>query len=197
MNTDFYFPTPIWWLDTDIDNAPIAQLCNNLRAEDLEGRQISNNGGWQSKDFKLQEHDEFTNFVDTVTDMSLSCLKDYGFVDGAYKLEMLNGWFNVNQKGNSNQIHTHSGSFISGTYYVQAEQDQSELIFYKNFTEDFIISSAGQIENYTGISGATCRYPPRTGRLILFPSYVPHGVMPSTSDNERISLAFNMRMVDV
>ena len=58
MNTDFYFPTPIWWLDTDIDNAPIAQLCNNLRAEDLEGRQISNNGGWQSKDFKLQEHDE-------------------------------------------------------------------------------------------------------------------------------------------
>ena len=197
MNTDFYFPTPIWWLDTDIDNAPIAQLCNNLRAEDLEGRQISNNGGWQSKDFKLQDHDEFTNFVDTVTDMSLSCLKDYGFVDGAYKLEMLNGWFNVNQKGNSNQIHTHSGSFISGTYYVQAEQDQSELIFYKNFTEDFIISSAGQIENYTGISGATCRYPPRTGRLILFPSYVPHGVMPSTSDNERISLAFNMRMVDV
>jgi len=197
MNTDFYFPTPIWWLDTDIDNAPIAQLCNNLRAEDLEGRQISNNGGWQSKDFKLQEHDEFTNFVDTVTDMSLSCLKDYGFVDGAYKLEMLNGWFNVNQKGNSNQIHTHSGSFISGTYYVQAEQDQSELIFYKNFTEDFIISSAGQIENYTGISGATCRYPPRTGRLILFPSYVPHGVMPSTSDNERISLAFNMRMVNV
>ena len=197
MNTDFYFPTPIWWLDTDIDNAPIAQLCNNLRAEDLEGRQIRNNGGWQSKDFKLQEHEEFTNFVDTVTDMSLSCLKDYGFVDGAYKLEMLNGWFNVNQKGNSNQIHTHSGSFISGTYYVQAEQDQSELIFYKNFTEDFIISSAGQIENYTGISGATCRYPPRTGRLILFPSYVPHGVMPSTSDNERISLAFNMRMVDV
>ena len=197
MNTDFYFPTPIWWLDTDIDNAPIAQLCNNLRAEDLEGRQISNNGGWQSKDFKLQDHDEFTNFVDTVTDMSLSCLKDYGFVDGAYKLEMLNGWFNVNQKGNSNQIHTHGGSFISGTYYVQAEQDQSELIFYKNFTEDFVISSAGQIDNFTAISGATCRYPPKTGRLILFPSYVPHGVMPSTSDNERISLAFNMRMVDV
>ena len=110
---------------------------------------------------------------------------------------MLNGWFNVNQKGNSNQIHTHGGSFISGTYYVQAEQDQSELIFYKNFTEDFVISSAGQIDNFTAISGATCRYPPKTGRLILFPSYVPHGVMPSTSDNERISLAFNMRMVDV
>ena len=147
MNTDFYFPTPIWWLDTDIDNAPIAQLCNNLRAEDPEGRQISNNGGWQSKDFKLQEHDEFTDFVDAVADMSMSCLKDYGYVDGAYKLEMLNGWFNVNQKGNSNQIHTHGGSFISGTYYVQAEQDQSELIFYKNFTEDFVISSAGQIDN--------------------------------------------------
>ena len=197
MNTDFYFPTPVWWEDTNIDNTPIVQLCNKLRTEDPDGRLISNNGGWQSKDFKLQEHNEFIDFVDAVSDMSMSCLNDYGYVNGAYKLEMLNGWFNVNQKGNSNQIHTHGGSFISGTYYVQAEQDQSELIFYKNFTEDFVISSAGQIDNFTAISGATCRYPPKTGRLILFPSYVPHGVMPSTSDNERISLAFNMRMVNV
>tara|TARA_Y100000389_G_C17471282_1_gene531365 strand:+ start:7580 stop:8173 length:594 start_codon:yes stop_codon:yes gene_type:complete len=197
MNVDFYFPTPVWWEDTNIDNAPLMALCNTLREEDPEGRSISNNGGWQSSNLILGQYDEFNQFLETVTELSFTCLDSYGYVAGAYKLEMLNGWFNVNQKGDSNQIHTHGGSFISGVYYVEAEQDQSELIFYKNFSEDHIITSAGDIENYTPISGATCRYPPKSGRLILFPSYLPHGVLPSTSNKERVSMAFNMRMTNV
>jgi len=197
MNMDFYFPTPVWWEDTNIDNTPIIELCNKLRNDDPNGRKISNNGGWQSSDFKPNEHTEFADFVIAVTNKSLQCLNDYGYVQNAYKLEMLNAWFNINQEGNSNQIHTHGGSFISGVYYAKANTDQSELIFYKNFTEDYIITSAGDIEQFTPISGATCRYPPKTGRLVLFPSYIPHGVMPSTSKDERISLAFNMRMSNV
>jgi uncharacterized protein (TIGR02466 family) len=197
MNLDFYFPTPIWWEDTTIDNSPIINLCNKLRSEDPVGRTISNNGGWQSKDFKPTNYAEFAEFATVVTSMSMQCLSDYGYVPNTYKLEMLNAWFNVNQEGHSNQIHTHGGSFISGVYYVKAETSQSEILFYKNFTEDYVITSAGDISHYTPISGATCRYPPKTGRLVLFPSYVPHGVLPSTSKEERISLAFNMRMTNV
>jgi uncharacterized protein (TIGR02466 family) len=197
MNLDFYFPTPVWWEDTTIDNSSIIDLCNTLHSADPTGRKISNNGGWQSKDFKPYAYTEFLEFVTAVTNMSMQCLNDYGYVDGAYKLEMQNAWFNVNQEGDSNQIHTHGGSFISGVYYVKAETDQSELLFYKNFTEDYIITSAGDISRFTPISGATCRYPPKTGRLVLFPSYVPHGVLPSTSKEDRISLAFNMRMTSV
>lgn len=197
MNLDFYFPTPVWWEDTTLNNTEILKLCNQLRTEDPIGRKISNNGGWQSKDFKPTQYNEFNEFDKVVTQISQQCLEDYGYVSGAYKLEMLNMWFNINTEKDSNQIHTHGGSFISGVYYVQAETSQSELIFYKNFTEDYIITSAGDIEHYTPISGATCRYPPKTGRLVLFPSYVPHGVLPSTSKEDRISLAFNMRMINV
>lgn len=197
MNLDYYFPTPIWWEDTNIDNSVLESLCYKLRDEDPKGRSISNNGGWQSKDFKFDTYSELENLSTTILNMSAQCIDDYGFYKDSYMFEGLNMWFNINNVGDSNQIHTHSGSFISGVYYVKADKNQSEIVFYKNFTEDHIIASAGDVERYTPISGATCRYPPRPGRLILFPSYVPHGVMPSTVDADRISIAFNLRIKNV
>ena len=197
MNLDFYFPTPVWWEDTNVDNAPLKDLTNRLREEDPKGRQISNNGGWQSKDFKSDTYHELKELTDVILEKSSQCIRDYGYYQDTYRLEMLNMWINVNSNGNSNQIHTHAGSFISGTYYIQAVKGHSEIVFYKNMSEDHIIASAGDIERYTPISGATCRYPPKSGRLIMFPSYVPHGVLPSTIDEERISIAFNMRMTHV
>lgn len=195
MNLDFYFPTPVWWADTPVDVAPIKMLCDRLRDEDPTGRQISNNGGWQSKDFKGDTHNELNQLVDYIVNNSQQCIEDYGFHSDA-RLEMLNMWLNVNGKGHSNQIHTHGGSFISGTFYVQVPEKSSDIILYKNTTEDHIISSAAHIERYTAISGATCRYPAREGRMVLFPSYVPHGVLPMQGEGERISLAFNLRIVE-
>tara|TARA_B110000503_G_scaffold89598_1_gene135639 strand:- start:12181 stop:12774 length:594 start_codon:yes stop_codon:yes gene_type:complete len=197
MNLDFYFPTPVWWEDTTIDNLQILNLCKQLRLEDPDGRSVSNNGGWQSKDFKAGTYKEMNDFVDAVISMSAQCIHDYGYYENSYKFEMLNMWFNVNSVGNSNQIHTHAGSFISGVYYVSANSSHSNLIFYKNLNEDFIVTSAGDVERHTSISGATCRYPAKTGRLILFPSNLPHGVLPEQSSEERISLAFNLRMTNV
>ena len=67
MNLDFYFPTPVWWEDTTLNNTEILKLCNQLRTEDPIGRKISNNGGWQSKDFKPTQYNEFNEFDKVVT----------------------------------------------------------------------------------------------------------------------------------
>lgn len=196
MNLDFYFPTPIWWDDTNINLEPIRALCQRLRDEDPNGRQISNNGGWQSADFKGGDHNELSTLIDYILGASERCLGDYGYALG-YKFKMLNLWFNVNGKGHSNQIHTHAGSFLSGTFYVTVPNNASDIVFYKNTSEDHIIASAAHIDTHTAISGATCRYPPRDGRMVLFPSYLPHGVLPSQTEEERVSLAFNLEIVDV
>jgi hypothetical protein len=37
------------------------------------------------------------------------------------------------------------------------------------------------------------RFRPDPGLMILFPSYVPHAVLPHRGDRERISIAFNVR----
>tara|TARA_B110000503_G_C7150581_1_gene414967 strand:+ start:2273 stop:2866 length:594 start_codon:yes stop_codon:yes gene_type:complete len=197
MNIDYYFPTPVWWNDTTLDNMPLLSLCNTFKKEDPKGRDLSNRGGWQSKDFDTSEYQEFNEFNSLVNTSSLQCLNDFGYVHGAYKLELSNMWFNINTREDTNQTHIHTGSFISGVYYLQATMNHGEIVFYRNFNEDYIISSAAKIDHHTPISGATCRYPSKTGRLLLFPSWMAHGVMPSNTDEERISLAFNMRIVNV
>jgi hypothetical protein len=36
---------------------------------------------------------------------------------------------------------------------------------------------------------------PRPGRLVLFPSYMPHSTVPSDADGDRISIAFDVETI--
>ena len=36
------------------------------------------------------------------------------------------------------------------------------------------------------------RYTPQVGKLVLFPGWLPHGIMTNTTDNKRVSLSFNI-----
>jgi uncharacterized protein (TIGR02466 family) len=36
---------------------------------------------------------------------------------------------------------------------------------------------------------------PKVGELLLFPSWLPHFVLPNTSNEERISVSFNIELV--
>ena len=43
------------------------------------------------------------------------------------------------------------------------------------------------------LSTSNVLFKPEPGSMILFPSYVPHAVLPHRGDRERISVAFNVR----
>jgi uncharacterized protein (TIGR02466 family) len=81
---------------------------------------------------------------------------------------------------------------LSGVYYVQATSDSGHIYFYKDFNQSFITTSYAKVEQNTALSAGLCYYPPRTGRLLLFPSSLLHSVDASKDDNDRISIAFNI-----
>lgn len=188
MNLDYYFPTPVWWVDTGINNETILQYCYTAREKDPTGRSISNLGGWQSNDINPKDLPELYNYIMVNANQ---CLHDYGY-DSSTTLEMGNMWVNINEKNHSNKTHIHHGSFISGVYYVKCNENSPQIVFYKNFSEDFIVTSASRVDRYTPISGSVCKYPPKEGRLILFPSYLPHSVEENETEEERISISFNI-----
>lgn len=195
MNTDYYFPTPIWWQDTNVDLQPLHELYSSLRKTDV-GRQLSNYGGWQSNDILPNDNVETTEFVKYVETHSSKCIDDYGFAPNT-KLELMNMWFSSNSNHGFNQVHNHAGAFLSGTFYLQVPKDAGEIVFYKNAYEEYITTGAAPIVQHTAISGSTCRYEARTGRVIMFPGYLQHAVMPTEGSDERVSLSFNMRIVNV
>ena len=96
----------------------------------------------------------------------------------------INAWSNINRKGDSNEFHIHPGAFWSGVYYV----DDGGCYQNKKFNGEFIImdprgsgpsmySPLYCFNSPGGNSvGATELLPPRNGIILLFPSWLYHGV---------------------
>jgi hypothetical protein len=91
--------------------------------------------------------------------------------------------------------HVHQNSIVSGAYYVSADQTTEGITFYKNtdYTDRFITwqTNPDLMKDYYW-NWRWCKFPVRTGLLILFPSQLKHAVDGvATANNLRCSLAFN------
>lgn len=80
-------------------------------------------------------------------------------------------WFNVNTPGEYTGWHTHSRWARVGVLYVQVP--------------------GGAIEFRQG--GAYWSESPKAGDLLVFPGSLEHRVLPNTSEQVRISIAFNFK----
>lgn len=195
MNYDLYFPTPIWWEMTSIDTLSIEKLCYDILKTDPVGRKLSNEGGWQSHDFRPGKHAELAALENKILEQAWHCIRDHGYDDTVCFPVIENFWFNINKHGNANAVHIHDNSFLSGCFYVKAKPDQGSITFYKNHALDYIVSSQAPIKRYTPISASAITYEPQTGKLVIFPGYLPHGVGFNPTHDDRISIAFNVKLM--
>jgi uncharacterized protein (TIGR02466 family) len=122
-------------------------------------------------------------------------VRDYGYREDLCEIKLGNFWVNINNKGNSNSVHIHDNSFVSGVFYVQADPKQGVINFYKNYFHDYIVASQATIDRYTPISASAISYPPKPGRLIIFPGHLPHGVESNETNKDRISISFNVSIL--
>jgi|TARA_R110001592_G_scaffold293771_2_gene563462 uncharacterized protein (TIGR02466 family) len=195
MQLDLYFPTPVWWEQTELDNTDMLKLCYQLHNDDDDGRKLSNQGGWQSKDFRPDVYAEMKPLHDMIMAQVDNCIRDYGYHEDYCTPLMENFWFNINKQGNTNSVHIHDNSFISGVYYVSANPGQGNINVYKNHMQDFIIASAAPMQSYTPISASCIAFEPMSSKLILFPGWLPHGVDRNQTEEDRVSISFNVKLV--
>jgi len=106
------------------------------------------------------------------------------------KLE--NSWVNFGKKGESHIQHVHPGHKISGVYYHRVSREQGSIVFQNpNPVSNTCEFPSGQIfPSFTQVV-------PYDGDIILFPSWLSHGTVKSTSDEERISIAFNIDLINL
>jgi uncharacterized protein (TIGR02466 family) len=104
---------------------------------------------------------------------------------------VLSAWANVNRRGASNQVHTHPGATWSGVYYV----DHGEATEATERTGIHLYDPSPARTNlfFPELSATSVVFKPEPGLMILFPSYVPHAVLPHQGERARISIAFNVR----
>jgi uncharacterized protein (TIGR02466 family) len=154
-----------------------------------DGVVFSNRGGWQSpSDFYLNE--SFDQFTDYILKNALMSLKHYNL-----NFKLSNMWININKKGNYNVIHNHPISIISGVFWVKTPKNCGSLVFQSphSFTQPSLLrnidSEIAKEQNYYD----SYSFFPKEGTMILFPSDLLHGVEPNESEDDRISIAFNLQ----
>lgn len=203
MNLDYIFPTPVWWVDLDIDLQEMESIVYNI-ANTMEGKARSNRGllNYQSPDFMGEQilndpeldGDEFKKLLEQIKVKATEAFGSYGSCHTT--IEYANAWMNINGRGGYNEVHVHPGAVMSGAFYVKVpEGEVGRLVFHRDPAEGFLIHSLGTSEDMSTAEVAhthsTWSFPPIAGRLYLFPAWVPHGVRENETDEERVSISFN------
>ena len=107
---------------------------------------------------------------------------DYANYSGInYELKWsIQGWGNVNMKGDYHNLHNHPHSWLSGTYYINVP-DQSDAEIYRSDLNPASISffDPRPQANMNSIKGdkqvdAEYRVLPKSGDLLLWPAFIHH-----------------------
>lgn len=106
----------------------------------------------------------------------------------------LNGaWLNYYNTTDFQEIHSHSiDSQMAMVYFVQysKETDGKFYFFNQNYSQNELSKFNSLTTNYQNMMSNWCP-DVQEGDIILFPSYLLHGVTPHNSQTKRITLAVN------
>jgi uncharacterized protein (TIGR02466 family) len=103
-------------------------------------------------------------------------------------------WLNKCDSGGKQFYHSHSNSFISGTYYVNYEKKLHAPITFRstcNYNKSEKPYLSLKIKNKTKYNSEYCYFDYDEGDLLLWESNMIHGYDQNESDN-RVSISFNV-----
>ncbi|MBR8845240.1 MULTISPECIES: putative 2OG-Fe(II) oxygenase [unclassified Pseudoalteromonas] len=147
----------------------------------------SNQGGWHSEyKLHLSKNKAFMSISKEISEISNFILKNKKKVN--HTLELKQMWANINKSGDWNSPHNHLDSKNenakpgwSGVLYLNIEESKmdsgGDLIL-------FFINEKNIVDRYF--------HKPKQNQMILFSSDTLHMVTPNKSNEDRISIAFNL-----
>ena len=136
-------------------------------------RQVQRSSTWQ----RMNSSIAYQSVVEFVT----SAAKRYVSMTNPKEMDKLTmiSWASVQQEGGYHAVHTHTGDAVVCVLYARVNHLSGNLMFHDP-------------RGYNPPFGRTRIHPVQTGQLILFPSWLPHSVLPTRgTDDYRVIFAFN------
>ncbi len=180
MEVAYFFPTCVW---VEKLNFNLKKLKEDIDLFVEKGKLIdrSNKKGLQ-----------YDNYINAK--LSEAIIKTFPRV-GEKKLKDPNVymWVNSNPKGASNSRHTHitytRSLLLSGVYYVKVPENSGRIRFYD--PRNISMINPPDYEYYHD-SALYNFVQPREDMILFFPSWFEHDVEENQSNEERISIGFNI-----
>ena len=137
----------------------------------------------------ILECPEMESIKNSITNEVKSYLYDTCRISDIMIPELVTSWVNLHKKGDHAPIHCHTNSIVSGVWYLSFPENSGEFLTHTDNKLFGNLLDFPKTENL--FNSAFNSFTPKNGDLILFPSDLKHSVIPSKSDKERFSLAFN------
>ena len=161
------------------------------KKNDPDGNIISNRGGWQSKDFSVQKED------DILHSLIINCLASFPYIKESYNI-FADAWININPSGSYNIKHNHPTCDLAGVLWIKCPKDCGEIIFDNPSAFQTFKTINAYEDKFKDVNKIhhTYFFPPVEGRVLIFPSHLDHNVRENKSQEDRISVSFNIRLQD-
>ena len=174
-------------------NKKLISYCKKLQKK--PGRKISNVGGFQS-DFVNEKDPLINNFFEETKKHIIDYIEAYD-LDELSNPKLSGLWFNINKKKDFNKSHIHLGGetnpSFAAAYYLKVPKNSGNINFINPdpfFPMNPLLSKKFKFGN--SFNSLEYWVAPKEMDLIIFPASLFHYVEPNLSDEERISLSFNI-----
>ena len=153
---------------------------------------ISNRGGWQSESKKIFTSEGFDKFSNYIVPSITELLKSYKISN---EIKIVQMWLNINGPNSYNVCHRHPGSDISGVLWIKQTPESGRFVFdnLDNFNEILNVSiDPYYLKEKDMLPEIVPEY--KDGTMILFPSMLSHRVEINETNEDRLSISFNLKI---
>jgi len=156
-----------------------------------EGVTKSNVGGWQSYDH-FYKHPTFIKFYDYIFFNTKKVISETDINTSGFNIA--NMWININKKDNHNALHDHPESHLSGVFWIKIPKESGVIQFEtpRMFQRNRFLHALGDNAKQNFYLDFEWNFEPEEGTIMIFPADLLHRVTPNCSEEDRISIAFNI-----
>jgi uncharacterized protein (TIGR02466 family) len=183
------FPTLVWQIQLEpaLRDALAERALPLLRDMRRELPALQAGQGWQSEQ-ALHRRDELRELVACVERGVTGILRFLHIGDSEFEITAC--WATVLAPGAAHKLHSHPNNFVSGAYYLRTPGGADTINFHDPRRQAYVIRPPVVELSAENTDQVVVRV--REGTLLLFPAYLEHSVDANASNEERISLSFNV-----
>jgi uncharacterized protein (TIGR02466 family) len=174
----------------------LEKTCLAIAAEDRAGQRWSKSHGYGGYTSYASLND-LTLRASILADLEGAIAKhvatftrELQFDPAGRKLKLDSLWINVMKKGAVHTPHIHPHSAISGTYYVTAPPGSGAIRF-EDPRLGLMMAAPPRKKTARPENRSFVDVTPKPGMLLLWESWLRHGVEPNAARGKRISVSFN------
>ena len=181
------FPIPVYIQQNAVNEEDVNSLRN---AELLPEHDFTANFGLQSVNSKILDLPENNSLREKIKYYVNDFANNVLMLAGEY--ELTQSWVSIKKPYQMHYPHVHPNSIISGVLYYDNIENPESIVFHKNIdATDYVMRPVVDRTKDTIYQHSEVMIQVDNYMLLLFPSYLKHGVMTNQSEVNRYSLAFN------